>query len=83
MMDEKTRGIAEMTLAMTISGTIGWFVIMAGRPVLDVVFWRCVFGAVALFAICAGLGLFRRRMTSRSRRRSTTRSLSCCSCSEP
>jgi drug/metabolite transporter (DMT)-like permease len=65
MMDEKTRGIAEMTLAMTISGTIGWFVIMAGRPVLDVVFWRCVFGAVALFAICAGLGLFRRRMTWR------------------
>lgn len=64
-MDGKARGIAEMTLAMTISGTIGWFVMMSGRSVLDVVFWRCVFGAAALFALCAALGLFRQRMTWR------------------
>jgi drug/metabolite transporter (DMT)-like permease len=64
-MDEKRRGVVEMSLAMTISGTIGWFVIMTGRPVLDVVFWRCVFGAIALFALCAGLGLFQWRLTWR------------------
>lgn len=58
----QARGAVEMILAMAISGTIGWFVIMSGRPVLDVVFWRCVFGAVALFALCAWLGLFRRRI---------------------
>jgi hypothetical protein len=49
-MDGKMRGITEMTLAMVISGTIGWFVLMSGRPVLDVVFWRCVFGALALLS---------------------------------
>ena len=59
-MDDKARGIAEMTLAMTISGTIGWFVILSGRPVLDVVFWRCFFGAIALLALCAALGLLQR-----------------------
>lgn len=64
-MDAKTRGAVEMTLAMTISGTIGWFVIMSGQPVLEVVFWRCVFGAVALFALCAWLGLLRRRIAWR------------------
>ena len=62
-MDGRKRGIAEMTLAMVISGTIGWFVLMAGRPVLDVVFWRCVFGTVALFALCAVLGQLRHRLT--------------------
>lgn len=37
------RGSLEMTAAMLISGTIGWFVLVSGQPVLDVVFWRCVF----------------------------------------
>jgi TctA family transporter len=39
------RGSLEMVAAMLISGTIGWFVLVSGQPVLDVVFWRCVFGA--------------------------------------
>lgn len=54
------RGMAEMTAAMTISGTIGWFVVLSGQPVLDVVFWRCVFGAATLLVICAALGCLRR-----------------------
>jgi drug/metabolite transporter (DMT)-like permease len=64
-MDGRTRGITEMTLAMAISGTIGWFVLLSGRPVLDVVFWRCVFGTLALIVLCAALGLYRYRLTRR------------------
>lgn len=53
------RGSLEMVGAMLISGTIGWFVLMSGQPVLDVVFWRCVFGAGTLLLICAGMGFLR------------------------
>lgn len=59
-MTERLRGSAEMVAAMTMSGTIGWFVLCSGQPVIDVVFWRCVFGAVTLLIICAALGLLRR-----------------------
>lgn len=52
-------GSLEMTAAMLISGTIGWFVLMSGQPVIDVVLWRCLFGALTLLAICAALGHFR------------------------
>jgi drug/metabolite transporter (DMT)-like permease len=58
-MDEKMRGTVEMTAAMAILGTIGWFVVMSGQPVLDVVFWRCAFGAATLLIVCAALGLLR------------------------
>ncbi len=51
------RGSAEMTAAMLISGTIGWFVLMSGQPVAGVVFWRCVFGAATLAALAAVFGL--------------------------
>jgi drug/metabolite transporter (DMT)-like permease len=54
------RGSVEMTTAMLISGTIGWFVLMSGQPVLSVVFWRCAIGAVTLLAVCGALGLLRR-----------------------
>ncbi|EJZ22175.1 hypothetical protein RCCGEPOP_06171, partial [Rhizobium sp. Pop5] len=53
------RGSAEMTAAMLISGTIGWFVVMSGQPVSGVVFWRCLFGALTLLVICGALGLLR------------------------
>lgn len=56
--DIKT-GSIEMTAAMLISGTIGWFVLASGQPVIDVVLWRCLFGALTLIAICAALGHFR------------------------
>ncbi|MCE6981640.1 DMT family transporter, partial [Pseudomonas frederiksbergensis] len=56
----KTRGTLEMTAAMLISGTVGWFVLAADQPAAAVVFWRCLFGALALLLACAGLGLLRR-----------------------
>lgn len=59
-MNEHIRGAAEMTAAMLISSTIGWFVVMSGQPVVAVVFWRCLFGALTLLAICGALGLLRR-----------------------
>lgn len=62
-MNDKMRGTVEMTAAMIISGTIGWFVVRSGQPVADVVFWRCVFGALTLLAVCAGLGLLRGAIT--------------------
>ncbi|MDW5316439.1 DMT family transporter [Rhizobium sp. PL01] len=59
-MDKDIRtGSIEMTAAMLISGTIGWFVLMSGQPVIDVVLWRCLFGALTLLVICAALGHFR------------------------
>ncbi|UVC09005.1 EamA family transporter [Rhizobium sp. TH2] len=56
MQNDIRRGTIEMTAAMLISGTIGWFVLVSGQPVENVVFWRCAFGAVALIAICGALG---------------------------
>lgn len=64
-MTERKRGIAEMMAAMTISGSIGWFVIASGQPVIAVVFWRCVFGAVALLLLCLAMGVLRIRLTWR------------------
>jgi len=58
-MNEIKRGTVEMTAAMLISGTIGWFVLMSGQPVTGVVFWRCFFGALTLLVICGAMGLLR------------------------
>lgn len=60
------RGSLEMVAAMLISGTIGWFVLVSGQPVLEVVFWRCVFGAVTLLVICAVFGFLRPGVISRT-----------------
>lgn len=59
MEKEIVRGSVEMTAAMVISGTIGWFVLMSGQPVFSVVFWRCAIGALTLLAVCGALGLLR------------------------
>jgi drug/metabolite transporter (DMT)-like permease len=59
-MQAQTRGSIEMTVAMVISGTIGWFVITSGEAAIDVVFWRCVFGAATLVGVCAYKGFLRR-----------------------
>ena len=59
-MTDRLRGTLEMTAAMVLSGTIGWFVVVSGQPVMDVVFWRCVFGAATLLVVCAAMGLLRR-----------------------
>lgn len=58
-MSEIRRGTMEMTAAMLISGTIGWFVLMSGQAVTGVVFWRCVFGALTLLVVCAAMGVLR------------------------
>lgn len=59
------RGSLEMVAAMLISGTIGWFVMLSGLPVIDVVFWRCVFGAVTLLLVCALMGFLRPGLLTR------------------
>jgi len=64
-MNDTVRGTVEMSAAMAILGTIGWFVVMSGQPIMDVVFWRCAFGAVTLLIICACLGLLRGRLSLR------------------
>ena len=65
-MKDNIRGTVEMTAAMVISGTIGWLVVLSGRPVTEVVFWRCLFGAATLLPICAAMGLLRReRVTNK------------------
>lgn len=60
------RGSLEMVAAMLISGTIGWFVLVSGQPVLDVVFWRCVLGAGTLLLICAVMGFLKPGILSRT-----------------
>jgi drug/metabolite transporter (DMT)-like permease len=62
-MDKTLRGSAEMTAAMTILGTIGLFVILSGQGAIDVVFWRCAFGAAALLVICSAQGLLKNTLT--------------------
>jgi drug/metabolite transporter (DMT)-like permease len=54
-----------MMIAMIISGSIGWFVIVSGQPAPEVVFWRCVIGALTLAVICGAKGLLRRDALTR------------------
>jgi drug/metabolite transporter (DMT)-like permease len=63
-MQQTTRGSVEMSAAMAILGTIGAFVVLSGQPALDVVFWRCAFGALTLLVICSGKKLLRRELLS-------------------
>ena len=58
-MNALRHGTIEMTVAMAVSGTIGWFVMQSHQPVLDVVFWRCAFGTATLLVVCLALGLLR------------------------
>ncbi|MBY4381524.1 DMT family transporter [Rhodococcus fascians] len=51
-------GVIELIAAMVLSGTIGAFVLESGASPGTVVFFRCVFGAVALAIYCAVRGFF-------------------------
>lgn len=44
-------GVWRMVAAMALSGTIGWFVVTSGQSPRDVVFFRCVFGALSLLGM--------------------------------
>ncbi|PJI50589.1 MAG: EamA family transporter [Pseudomonas sp.] len=66
MNEQIKRGTLEMISAMLICGTIGWLVVVSGQPVLDVVFWRCVFGAATLLVICAVMGFLRPGILTRA-----------------
>jgi drug/metabolite transporter (DMT)-like permease len=61
------RGSWEMVGAMLISGTIGWFVLVSKVPVIEVVFWRCVIGALTLLLVCGLLGYLRLDLLSYSK----------------
>lgn len=43
-------GVWRMVAAMSLSGTIGLFVLSSGQPPLTVVFFRCLIGSMALLA---------------------------------
>ncbi|MEE1751861.1 DMT family transporter [Streptomyces sp. SP18CS02] len=58
-MRNETKGTIELTLAMVLSGTIGIFVVESGASPFNVVFFRCLFGALAL----AGYSLARGYLT--------------------
>jgi drug/metabolite transporter (DMT)-like permease len=59
MQPDKSRyGIFQMMLAMCLSGTIGLFVMESGQPPVNVVFFRCLIGALCLLAYCLQAGLF-------------------------
>ena len=52
-------GLAQMAAAMTLSGTLGVFVLESGQSAWNVVFFRCVFGALSLFVYCWARGLLK------------------------
>lgn len=56
---EERHGRMLMIAAMAISGTIGFFVLMSGQSPLNVVFQRCVIGALSLCGWCAWRGYWR------------------------
>lgn len=62
--NEIRRGAAEMTMAMLMSGTIGWLVVSSQQSPFNVVFFRCIFGGATLALVCAALGLFRQKLLS-------------------
>lgn len=64
-MNRNTRGTLEMSAAMVISGTIGWAVVQSALPIVDLLFWRCVFGAATLLVVCAAMGMLRGTLTLR------------------
>lgn len=61
MTQDKARlsGTLEMIAAMTLSGTLGYFVFESGQSSYNVVFFRCLFGALCLLAYCAARGMLR------------------------
>lgn len=61
-----TLGTIELALAMILSGTIGYFVISSEQAFWNVVFFRCVIGAVVLGGYAYYAGFIRREYFQRS-----------------
>ncbi|MBD5770852.1 DMT family transporter [Marinomonas colpomeniae] len=59
-------GTIELVIAMMLSGTIGYFVISSEQSLWNVVFFRCVIGAVVLGGYAYFSGLIRREFFKRS-----------------
>ena len=55
---ERKRGVFEMATAMILSGTLGYFVVESSQNAYNVVFYRCLFGAVFLALFCFARGYF-------------------------
>ncbi|MEU9988948.1 DMT family transporter [Streptomyces sp. NPDC007971] len=58
-MNPEHKGTAQLTTAMMLSGTLGVFVVESGAPPFDVVFFRVLFGALALGGYVAARGWLR------------------------
>ncbi|MEZ5647928.1 MAG: DMT family transporter [Alphaproteobacteria bacterium] len=54
-------GVAQMAAAMVLSGTLGYFVLESHQSAYNVVFFRCLFGAISLALYCWVRGLFREK----------------------
>src|SRR6056297_1780598 len=59
-------GKFEMIAAMVLSGTLGFFVFESGQNAWNVVFFRCVFGAVSLALYCWARGMFAQQYFDRN-----------------
>lgn len=59
-------GTIELVIAMILSGTIGYFVISSEQSLWNVVFFRCVIGAVVLGGYAYFSGLIRREFFKRN-----------------
>lgn len=59
-MNQQQVGVAQMTAAMVVSGSVGLWATWAALPSYSVVFWRCAFGALALLLYMAISGQFQR-----------------------
>ncbi|MGW3206576.1 DMT family transporter [Streptomyces sp. NPDC001135] len=58
-MTSELKGTAQLTTAMMLSGTLGVFVVESGAPPFDVVFFRVLFGALALGGYVTARGWLR------------------------
>ncbi|ANY16073.1 DMT family transporter [Bordetella pseudohinzii] len=61
----ETAGLWQMAAAMTLSGTIGLFVLESGQSAWNVVFFRCLFGMLGLAAYAQHRGMLRHLRLSR------------------
>ncbi|MFE6287932.1 DMT family transporter [Streptomyces sp. NPDC057877] len=58
-MTSQRKGVAQLTAAMVLSGTLGIFVVESGASPFDVVFFRVLFGALALGVYVTARGWLR------------------------